>query len=199
VLNTRAVDRVGTRRILVCPYCYRLQAIIPQPALFDIACKHCDRVFRVTETGAVAPVKAARAADGAAPGRSPGVRLRAMLGELWPSMIVWVALAAVVAAACLVTSLNSAYVAGRRPLLEGSMTAPAEDMARVLARERDRRREALARYDSYLAAAAGDASLQALWYDLKRRDSEEVRLLEHRLAEKARDARTPAEFLHDQD
>ena len=66
------------------------------------------------------------------------------------------------------------------------MTAPAGDMSRVLARERDGRREALARYDRRIAAAAGDSSLQALWRDLKRRDLEEVQLLDRRLAEEAR-------------
>jgi hypothetical protein len=56
-------------------------------------------------------------------------------------------------------------------------------LSRVLARERDGRREALARYDRRIAAAAGDASLQDLWRDLKRRDLEEVQLLDRRLAD----------------
>jgi hypothetical protein len=69
------------------------------------------------------------------------------------------------------------------------MTTPAVDMGRVLTRERDVRREALARYDRQIAAEAGDASVQALWRELKRRDLEEVQLLERRLAEEARKSR----------
>ena len=198
MLHTHDVDRVGTRRILACPHCRRLQSIIPRLARFSIVCQHCGRVFRVTEAGDVAVVEVAPVADGAATSRSPGARLRAMLGGLRSVTIVVLALGAVFAATRLLMGPDPTSAAGRRPLLEGSLTAPAEDMARVLARERDRRREALARYDRHLAAAAGDASAQALWRDLKRRDSEEVQLLDRHLAEAARASRAPAGFARDQ-
>src|SRR3954451_19159943 len=115
MLNTHGIDRVGTRRILACPYCQRLQSIIPQPALFDIVCKNCQRVFRVTEAGAVAVVEAVRADDGAAPERSPCDRLRARPRGLRSVVIVVLALAAVVAATRLLMSLGEAHAVGRRP------------------------------------------------------------------------------------
>ena len=103
-------------------------------------------------------------------------------------MIAVLALAVVAEAIRQLGSLDAVRSAGRRALLEGSMTAPAGDMARVLTRERDGRREAVARYDRRIAAAAGDSSSQALWRDLKRRDLEEVQLLDRQLAGEARDA-----------
>ena len=99
-------------------------------------------MFRVTETGAVADVEAPRTADGAAPERSPGGRLRSMLLGLRSVVIAVLALAVVAEAIRQLGSLGAARSAGRRALLVGSMTAPAGDMARVLARERDGRREA---------------------------------------------------------
>jgi hypothetical protein len=115
--------------------------------------------------------------------------LRALFRGLRSVVIAVLALALVVEAIRQLGSLNAARSAGRRALLEGSMTAPAGDMSRVLARERDGRREAVARYDRQFADAVGDASLQALWRDLKRRDLEEVQLLDRHLVEEARDAR----------
>ena len=115
--------------------------------------------------------------------------MRALLRGLRSLVIAVLALAVVAEAIRQLGSLDATRSAGRRALLEGSMTAPAGDMSRVLARERDGRREALARYDRQIAAAAGDSSLQALWRDLKRRDLEEVQLLDRHLVEEARDAR----------
>ena len=180
------VHRAVARRTLVCPYCNRLQAIPLQSAGFSVGCRKCHRVFRVTETGAVADVESARAADGAAPGRSPGDQVRSLLRGLRSVVIALLALAVIAEAIRQLGSLDAARSAGRRALLEGSMTAPAGDWSRVLARERDGRREAVARYDRRIAAAAGDPSLQALWRDLKRRDLEEVQLLERHLSKRLR-------------
>jgi hypothetical protein len=104
-------------------------------------------------------------------------------------VIAVLALALVAEAIRQLGSLDAARSTGRRTLLEGSMTAPTTDMPRVLARERDGRRQALARYDRQIAAAAGDAPLQALWRDLKRRDLEALQLLDRHLVEEAREAR----------
>jgi hypothetical protein len=145
-------------------------------------------VFRVTETGTVADVESARAADGATPDSSRGDRVRSMLGGLRSMVIAVLAIAVVVEASRQLTNLDPTRSIGRRALLEGSMTGTAGDLSRVLARERDGRREAMARYDRRIAAA-GDPSSQALWRDLKRRDLEEVRLLDRRLAEEALRAR----------
>src|SRR4051794_32597968 len=82
MLDTHDVARVGTRRILACPSCLRLQDIVLRPAIFAIACKDCHQRFRVTETGAVAQVEAARFDPPVAPGRSPGAGLRAMSRSL---------------------------------------------------------------------------------------------------------------------
>ena len=54
------VRRDVTRHILACPYCQRPQAIPPQSVGFAVGCGRCHRVFRVTETGAVADVEAPR-------------------------------------------------------------------------------------------------------------------------------------------
>ena len=86
-------------------------------------------------------------------------------------------------------SLNPGRSAGRRATPGREHDGPGRDTARVLARERDGRREAMARYDRQIEAAAGDASSQALWRDLKRRDLEEVQLLDRQLAGVARHAR----------
>ena len=182
MLGLTDVQRAVARRILVCPHCHRPQAIPLQSVGFAVGCRKCHRVFRVTETGTVADVEAARAADGAAPEGSPGDRVRSLLRGLRAVVIAVLALAVVAEAIRQLGSLDATRSAGRRALLVGSMTVPAGDMSRVLARERDGRREALARYDRRIAAAAGDSSLQDLWRDLKRRDLEEVQLLERRLS-----------------
>jgi hypothetical protein len=49
VLGLSTLNRVGTRRILTCPYCDRLQYILPRPAAFVIGCRNCHRAFRVIE------------------------------------------------------------------------------------------------------------------------------------------------------
>ena len=51
-----------------------------------------------------------------------------------------------------------------------------------LAQERARRLEVVRHVDRHIARTAGDASAQALWVELKRRDLEAVRLLERALA-----------------
>jgi hypothetical protein len=151
VLGSSGLNRVGPRRILACPRCQRLQYIIPRPALFDIVCKHCDRGFRVAETGAVATVAVTRAADredepailarrrpgqvfidrrsGSAdeigepsPRRSLGDRLREMSRRLRSTAIALLALAVAAAAVyTLLVVLASTHTAVRRSLPEGSM------------------------------------------------------------------------------
>ena len=177
------VQRAVARRILVCPYCNCPQAIPLQSV--SVGCRKCHQVFRVTETGSVADIESARAAGGAALESSRGERVRSLLRGLRSVVIAVLALAVVAEAIRQLGSLDAARFAGRRALLEGSLTAPAGDLSRVLTRERDGRREAVARYDRRIAAAAGDPSLQLLWRDLKRRDLEEVQLLDRRLAEEA--------------
>ena len=181
MLGLTDVHRAAARRTLVCPHCNRLQAIPLQSAGFSVGCRKCHQVFRVTETGSVADIESARAAGGAALESSRGDRLRSLLRGLRSVVIAVLALAVVAEAIRQLGSLDAARFAGRRALLVGSMTAPAGD----LPRERDSRREALARYDRQIAASAGDPSLQALWRDLKLRDLEEVQLLDRRLAENA--------------
>jgi hypothetical protein len=184
------VRRDVNRRILVCPHCHRPQVIPPQSEGFAVGCKNCHREFCITDAGAVADVEALRTADGAAtPERTPGERLRAMLGGVRSVVITALVLVVVAEAVRQFGSLGAVRSAGKGALLVGSMTAPAEDMARVLGRERDARREAVSRYDRQIAAAGGDASARALWSELKRRDMEEVQLLDRRLAGEARHAR----------
>src|SRR4051812_26125786 len=52
MLGPPDLNRVGTRRILTCPYCDQLQSIIPRPATLIIGCRKCHRASRVIETGA---------------------------------------------------------------------------------------------------------------------------------------------------
>ena len=54
MLDSSGPNRVETRRILVCPYCGRLQRAIISPAPFGIECMRCHRVFLVSHDGAVA-------------------------------------------------------------------------------------------------------------------------------------------------
>ncbi len=184
------VRRDVTRHVLVCPHCHRPQVIPPQSEGFAVGCKDCHRAFCITDAGAVADVEALRTADGAAtPVRAPGERLRAMLGGIRSVVIAALVLVVVAEAVRQFGSLGAARSAGKGSLLVGSMTAPAEDITRVLGRERDARREAVSRYDRQIAAAVDDAPVRALWGELKRRDMEEVQLLDRRLAGVARDAR----------
>ena len=107
------VHRAVARRILACPYCHRPQAIPLQSVGFAVGCRNCHRVFRVTETGAVADVESARTADGAAPGRSPGDRVRSLLRGLRSVVIAVLALAVVAEAIRQLGSLGRGAV--RRP------------------------------------------------------------------------------------
>ena len=184
------VQRDLTRHTLLCPHCHHLQVIPPQSVGFAVGCRKCHRAFRVTESRAIADVEALRNGDVAAipaPERSPESRLRAMFDGLRAVLIGVLLLVVVAEAIRQFGSLDVVRAASRRALPVGSMTAPAGDMTGVLARERDGRREAAARYDRRIAAAAGDASAQAFWLDLKRRDLEEVQLLDRQLAREARD------------
>src|SRR4051794_31355422 len=52
MLGPSPLNRVGTRRILTCPYCDQLQYIIPRPSTFVIGCRNCHQAFRVIETDA---------------------------------------------------------------------------------------------------------------------------------------------------
>ena len=41
----------GTVRTVRCPYCRGRQAVARRPMPFEVTCRHCRRVFRVTEPG----------------------------------------------------------------------------------------------------------------------------------------------------
>ena len=127
------VRRDVTRQILACPYCQRPQAIPPQSVGFPVRCGRCHRMFPVTETGAVADVKAPRSGAGAVPG-DPGGRLEAMLLGMRTVVIAVLALVVVAQAIRQLGGLNPGWSAGRRAILEGSMTAPVVETTRVLAR-----------------------------------------------------------------
>lgn len=84
------------------------------------------------------------------------------------------------------------FEAASRALPAGSLTAPRADAVQALARERDRRREALAGYDRHIAGTKGDPPLQAAWLDLKRREVEAVEQLERHLGRLRRSHPPPA-------
>src|SRR5688500_12050709 len=107
------VHRAVARRILVCPYCNRLQAIPLQSAGYSVGCRKCHRVFRVTETGSVADVEPTRAADGAALESSRGDRVRSLLRGLRSVVIAVLAIAVVVEGSRQLTNLGAARSAGR--------------------------------------------------------------------------------------
>jgi hypothetical protein len=44
----------GAVRTVPCPYCGRKQTVARRPMPFGEICRHCRRLFRVTERGAVA-------------------------------------------------------------------------------------------------------------------------------------------------
>jgi hypothetical protein len=151
VFGSPDVHRVGTRRILACPYCNGLQAIPAQPVQFAIGCRKCHRVFRITEAGAArASDRADEAiitprrrpgrvfidrrvepADGGskqAPARPTGNRLMGMLRGLRSTAIALLALAAAaVAMYVLLKVLDSTHTAVRRAPPEGSMMTVRRD------------------------------------------------------------------------
>ena len=61
MLDSSGLNRIGNRRILACPYCDRLQHVIPPPVPFAVECRTCHRVFVVAHDGAVAIPIAAQA------------------------------------------------------------------------------------------------------------------------------------------
>jgi hypothetical protein len=117
---------------------------------------------------------------------SDGGRLRFLLRGLRSVLIALIALAAVVVATrSLLLLFQSVGHAAQGALLEGSMTAVRAENA-DLARERDLRLEGVRRYDRFIARGAGDGSSPALWLELKRRDMEEIRILERTLGSEGR-------------
>jgi ribosomal protein S27E len=44
----------GSVRKLECPHCRRSQTITRRPMPFEVRCKHCGQLFRVTEAGVFA-------------------------------------------------------------------------------------------------------------------------------------------------
>jgi hypothetical protein len=144
VFRSPDVHRVGTRRILACPYCDGLQAIPPRPLQLAIGCRRCHRVFRVTEAGAARAsdrvdepvltprrrpaqalidrrVEPADGAGGPAPPRTSGGRLRELLRWLRSTAIAPLALVASAAVHALLTIAESTHTAVRRSLPEGRM------------------------------------------------------------------------------
>ena len=145
------LHRVGNRRILACPYCDRLQHVIPPPVPFAVECRTCHRVFVVAHDGAVAIPIAAQAdvreseptitprqvpgqvfidrqvepADEVGepvPPRSRADGSRGVLSRLRSAAIALIALAAAVGVAhAVVVIAESIHTAIRRAVEEGSM------------------------------------------------------------------------------
>ena len=155
MLGPSDLDRVGTRRILTCPYCDRLQSIVPRPATFAIGCRNCHRAFRVFETDsgqeAVRADRPVRIPIGT-PGRDlldrrmdpaggatertsrrpPVGRLGATLRRLGaPWIFPWVLAAGAAAMYVLLTLFGTVRTDVRRSLPEGSMTAAGQDAAEL--------------------------------------------------------------------
>jgi hypothetical protein len=62
---------------------------------------------------------------------------------------------------------------------------PPTRLQAALRRERRRRLAAIARYDRYIAEAAGDLGLQAFWRNLQRQDKDDAQRLKNRLSREA--------------
>lgn len=165
-------------RVYQCSYCFREERLPRRDSLRRPLCRRCQRLTQLglEKIGAADMAKSAPPETAARPPDES--RPRRFLAKSKTTLIGLIALAAVIAATRLLMTLYvSAASASSLALPAGSMTIASPETSEIL-RERALRIEAIDRYERLISRMKENPALQAPWLELKRRDLEELRLLE---------------------